>query len=250
MEIGTQEYYRTTVLQGFFDDNDREFLVEYFVREFKKAEKESYSAEVFFSGCIKPLGKIKSILNNLFNDRKRELYMLIDMQRSKVNNENKEEDLQEKIESFQQELKELKESGFNTPVQLKDHPRLSMQFNTKSVEYIEASILKAHQKVSTPMSNSHLSKDEENVLQQYQTKKEKVTFNFTQTEIIELTKALIQNGNIKGKQKEIIQIVSSFFETEVNNQDKIITDLSKRNNGSETLFLDKLKTSLNEFLSK
>ena len=23
MEIGTQEYYRTTVLQGFFDDNDR-----------------------------------------------------------------------------------------------------------------------------------------------------------------------------------------------------------------------------------
>ena len=36
MEIGTEEYYRTTTLTGFFNDNDREFLAEYFIREFKK----------------------------------------------------------------------------------------------------------------------------------------------------------------------------------------------------------------------
>ena len=176
---------------------------------------------------------------------------MINNRKSAVNSEKTEKELKKELESFQQELKDLKKSDFNTPVQLKDHPRLSMQFNIGIVKSIEVSILKAHKKVITPtMTETHLSKEEENVLQQHQIKKENITFNFTQTEIVELIKALIQNGNIKGLQKDIIPIVSSFFETEVNNQDKIITDLSKRNNGSETLFLDKLKTSLNEFFSK
>ena len=61
MEIGTEQYYRTITLQGFFNDNDREFLIEYFLREFKKAEKENYSANVFFTGCIKSLDEFKNI---------------------------------------------------------------------------------------------------------------------------------------------------------------------------------------------
>ena len=53
MEIGTQEYYKATVLRGYFDDNDREFLVEYFVREYKKAEKENYT-DYKCNGAAKP----------------------------------------------------------------------------------------------------------------------------------------------------------------------------------------------------
>ena len=48
------------------------------------------------------------------------------------------------LESFQQELKDLKESDFNIPVQLRDHPRLTMQFNTHIVEYIESAIKEAY----------------------------------------------------------------------------------------------------------
>lgn len=74
--------------------------------------------------------------------------------------------------------------------------------------------------------------------------------NITQTELIELVKALIENGTITGKQKDIINDFSNFFNIEVNNPDKLITDLKKRNNGSETLFLDKLKTSLFNHFTK
>lgn len=76
-----------------------------------------------------------------------------------------------------------------------------------------------------------------------------IKFNINPTELIELTKSLIENGNVIGKQKDIINSFSSFFNTEIKNPSKTITDLSDRNNGSETLFLDKLKkTLLNYFL--
>ncbi len=72
----------------------------------------------------------------------------------------------------------------------------------------------------------------------------------TQTELIELIKALIENGNIKGTQKDIINNLSEFFGIKINNPDKLINDIKKRNNGSETLFIDKLKTSLFNYITK
>jgi len=77
-----------------------------------------------------------------------------------------------------------------------------------------------------------------------------IKFNLTQIELTELVKALIENGNVKGKQKEIINAFSSFFEIEIRNQGKTINDLKKRNNGSETLFLDKLKATLNDYINE
>ncbi|MFY7665316.1 RteC domain-containing protein [Flavobacterium sp.] len=73
---------------------------------------------------------------------------------------------------------------------------------------------------------------------------EKIKFHGTQTEFIELIKALILNDNLKGVQKEIIQKCGKFFDITTPNHDKLISDLSQRNNGSETLFIDKLKSSL------
>ena len=44
--------YLEIVLQGYFNDNNREFLEGYFFREFKKAEKEQFFEAVeFFNGC-------------------------------------------------------------------------------------------------------------------------------------------------------------------------------------------------------
>jgi hypothetical protein len=72
----------------------------------------------------------------------------------------------------------------------------------------------------------------------------KVKFHGNPTEFIELIKALTENGNIKGIQKDNIEICSKFFDIEIKNPDQTLTKLKSRNNGSETLFLDKLKTSL------
>mgnify|MGYP003654561161 CR=1 FL=1 len=77
-----------------------------------------------------------------------------------------------------------------------------------------------------------------------------IKFNITQTELLELTKALIENGNLKGKQKDIINSFKQFFDIEINNPDKIIHDIKKRNIGSETLFIDKLKSSLYDYVTK
>ncbi len=72
----------------------------------------------------------------------------------------------------------------------------------------------------------------------------------TQTELIELVKALIQAGKVKGTQTEIITTFSKFFQKEINNPDKILQDIKKRNNGSETLLLDNLKKSLLDYFQK
>jgi hypothetical protein len=76
-------------------------------------------------------------------------------------------------------------------------------------------------------------------------------WNGTPTELMELIKSLIENRSIKGgTQKEMISIFSDFFGIEIKNPDKLIQDIKKRNNGSETLFLEKLKTSLFDYIQK
>jgi hypothetical protein len=74
-------------------------------------------------------------------------------------------------------------------------------------------------------------------------------WNGTQTEFIELVKSLIENGNVKGTQTEIISKLSNVFNIEVNNPNKLINDLKLRNIDSETLFLDRLKKSLFDYIT-
>ena len=76
-----------------------------------------------------------------------------------------------------------------------------------------------------------------------------LNWNGTQTEFIELIKSLIENGNIKGTQTEIISKLSNVFNIEIKHPNKLITDIKTRNNGSETLFLDKLQKSLFDYIT-
>lgn len=77
-----------------------------------------------------------------------------------------------------------------------------------------------------------------------------VQWESNQTELMELVKSLIEHGSVKGKQKDIITSFSQFFNINVNNPDKLLTDIKKRNNGSETLFLDKLKSSFLGYINQ
>lgn len=71
-----------------------------------------------------------------------------------------------------------------------------------------------------------------------------------QTEFIELIKALIENKSLRGKQKDIITNLSRIFGIKINNPNKLIQDIKNRNRGSETLFIDKLKTTLFDYITK
>lgn len=50
----------------------------------------------------------------------------------------------------------------------------------------------------------------------------------SQTEFIELIKALIENGNIKGTQTEIISKISKVFNIDIKHPNKLITDIKTK----------------------
>ncbi len=76
-----------------------------------------------------------------------------------------------------------------------------------------------------------------------------IKFHGNQTEFIELIKALTENGNLKGIQKDNIEICANFFGIEINNPSKLLNDIKTRNSGSESLFIDKLRKSLFDYIT-
>ena len=71
----------------------------------------------------------------------------------------------------------------------------------------------------------------------------------SKTELIELTKALIENGSLKGKQEKIFESIQKVFNFELKNIDQAITKFNTRHPETETKFLDKLKKSLVQYIS-
>jgi hypothetical protein len=69
------------------------------------------------------------------------------------------------------------------------------------------------------------------------------------TELIELTKALIENGNLKGTQKDIFIGIQKAFNIELKNIDQAITKYNFRHKKNETIFLDKLRSMLLNYIS-
>lgn len=70
--------YRKIVLDGYSDRNNRKYLPEYFVREQKKASKDYYSIEEFFSGCESIIEEFSNIIKDQFHKEKRNCYFAID----------------------------------------------------------------------------------------------------------------------------------------------------------------------------
>lgn len=85
--------------------------------------------------------------------------------------------------------------------------------------------------------------------------KSNLVWNASQTDLMELIKAIIETDAIKdskekGKQKDLTDHLTTLFNIQIKNPDKLITDLNKRNIGNETKFIDSLKKNLITFLQK
>lgn len=113
--------YLEIVLQGYFNDNNREFLEKYFFREFKKAEKEQFFEAVeFFNGCLKVIEGWEKHLQDKVFERKRELYSMLNAARNgtlsyaEFEGKTIEEKWQETIQYCEQELKDVRPDGIGS----------------------------------------------------------------------------------------------------------------------------------------
>lgn len=109
------------ILQGYFNNNSREFLDKYFYREYRKAEKEQFfEADVFFSGCIKVIESWEKHLQDKVYKRQHELCLMLDaaedgtMKLGDLKDKTIEQKRQEIIEYCEQELKDVRPDGIGS----------------------------------------------------------------------------------------------------------------------------------------
>lgn len=150
--------YLEIVLQGYFNENNREFLEKYFFREFKKAEKEQYfEAHEFFSGCIKVIESWEKYLQEQVFKRKNELYLMRNgakngtMKYGDLQGKTIEEKRQETIEYCEQELKEVRPDGigslsFTVHLHSLTKGRIAYNMPYNELLVIKIAILKAFKK--------------------------------------------------------------------------------------------------------
>lgn len=150
--------YLEIVLQGYFNENNREFLEKYFFREFKKAEKEQYfEALEFFSGCIKVIESWEKYLQEQVFKRKNELYLMLNgakngtMKYGDLQGKTIEEKRRETIEYCEQELKDVRPDGigslsFTVHLQSLTNGRIAYNMPYNELLVIKIAILKAFKK--------------------------------------------------------------------------------------------------------
>lgn len=65
--------FKYIVINGYVTEYDRNHLVEYFYREYKKAEKEYYDADECFDGFLSVIDEIKTYFHNVYVDHYKNL---------------------------------------------------------------------------------------------------------------------------------------------------------------------------------
>jgi hypothetical protein len=110
--------YLEIVLQGYFNDNSREYLEEYFLRAYKRAESEQFfGADEFFNGCLNVIEGFEACITNMVLKRKWELQSALgaaergtlsynDMEGKTIEQKN-----QETIENCKKELEDIRPDG-------------------------------------------------------------------------------------------------------------------------------------------
>jgi len=150
--------YLEIVLQGYFNDNNREFLERYFFREFKKAEKEQFFEAVeFFNGCLKVIEGWEKHLQDKVFERQRELHLMLNhakngtLSYAELEGKTIEEKRQETIQYCEQELKDVRPNGigslsFTVHLNSLTNGRIAYNMAYNEVLQIKLSILKAFDK--------------------------------------------------------------------------------------------------------
>lgn len=153
--------YLEIVLQGYFNENNRGFLDNYFFMEYKKAEKEQFfKADMFFNGCLKVIEGWEKYLQDEIFKRKTDLYLMLNEARngtlsySDMEGKTIEQKRQETIEYCEQELKDVRPDGIGS-LSFKVHlsslttGRIAYNMAYNEVLQIKLSILRAFQKTQT-----------------------------------------------------------------------------------------------------
>lgn len=166
--------YLEIILQGYFNENNREFLEKYFFREFKKAEKEQFfEADEFFNGCIKVIESWEKYLQDKVFERKKELYLMLNgaknstMKYGDLQGKTIEQKRQETIEYCEQELKDVRPDGigsisFTVHLHSLSNGLIANSLTYNEVLEIKHSILKAYQKTQPHKKALLLQKTNEN----------------------------------------------------------------------------------------
>lgn len=151
--------YLEIVLQGYFNENNKEFLEKYFLREFKKAEKEQFfEADEFFSGCTKVIDGWEKYLQDEVNKRKTELYLMLSgaktgtMTYGDLQGKTIQEKRQETIEYCEKELNDVRPDGigditFYVNLFQLTNGRIRERLTYKELGFIKESISNAFEKV-------------------------------------------------------------------------------------------------------
>ena len=150
--------YTGIVIQGYFNENNRAFLEKYFLREYRKAEKEQFfEADEFFNGCLKVVEGWEKHLQERVFERKHQLYLLLNGAKNgtllynDLEGKNIEQERQETIEYCEQELKDVRPDGvgsisFTVHLHSLTNGRIAYNMEYNEVLQIKSSILKAFQK--------------------------------------------------------------------------------------------------------
>lgn len=168
--------YIEIILRGYSNENDRDFFSKYFIRESKKAEKEFYDYEVFFSGLLNAIKTLKEEYKTRLYKRKNELYFMLDGAKNGTlnygNSENKsiEELHKQTIEYCESELAEISFENFPINLLYFTKNRFIGHLYYSEVLFIENKITEAYNKLketqhseqlesSIPKKNEHIITD-------------------------------------------------------------------------------------------
>lgn len=150
--------YLEIVLQGYFNDNNREFLEKYFFREFKKAEKEQFFEAVeFFNGCLNVIEGWEKHLQDKVFERQRELHLMLNhakngtLSYAELEGKTIEKKQNETIEYCENELKNVRPDGigslsFNVHLNSLTNGRIAYNMPYNELLVIKLAILKAFKK--------------------------------------------------------------------------------------------------------
>jgi hypothetical protein len=127
----------------------------------------------------------------------------------------------------------------------------------EKLTYLRKRILNKYRKVIFRIGEDYSLIDPTEFIPDYflTTKKEKndsnsIEWKGSQTEFVELIKSLVEAKSISGTQTNIIKVLSEVLNFNIKSPDKKIQDIKNRKNGGETLFLDKLKSALFQYIAK
>lgn len=162
--------YLEIVLNGFFIENNREYLDKYFIRTYKKAAKEHYfEADEFFSGCLKIIEHWEAYLQRKVFEQKQELYLMLNLAKNgkltyeKMEGKSLKWKWKETINYCEQELMNERKDGigsltFTVHLFSLTNGRIAYNMPYEEVKQIESSIHNAKKAVQPKQTESNTAK--------------------------------------------------------------------------------------------